>query len=161
LDSTRPLCFANVGGATPELDTVTDLFDLICLNRYYGWYVDTADLVSAASHLADELQRWCDKHGKPIIMTEFGVDAYPGLHSLPAQMWTEEYQRDYLAMSLEVFSRFEAVVGEHVWNFADFATPQFIHRVGGNRKGVFTRDRQPKSAAHWLREQWNAGGAAA
>lgn len=160
LDSTRPLCFANVGGATPELDTVTDLFDLVCLNRYYGWYVDTADLVSAAAHLADELQSWCDKHGKPIIMTEFGVDAYPGLHTLPAQMWSEEYQQDYLAMSLEVFARFDAVIGEHVWNFADFATPQFIHRVGGNRKGVFTRDRQPKSAAHWLRGQWNTGGAA-
>lgn len=161
LDPTRPLCFANVGGATPELDTVTDLFDLVCLNRYYGWYVDTADLVSAAAHLADELQGWSDKHGKPIIMTEFGVDSYPGLHTLPAQMWSEEYQRDYLAMSLEVFARFDSVIGEHVWNFADFATPQFIHRVGGNRKGVFTRDRQPKSAAHWLRERWNAGGAAA
>jgi beta-glucuronidase len=33
-----------------------------------------------------------------------------------------------------------------------------IHRVGGNRKGVFTRDRQPKSAAHWLRERWRPAG---
>ena len=46
------------------------------------------------------------------------------------------------------------MVGEHVWNFADFATPQMVHRVGGNRKGVFTRDRQPKAAAHWLRARW-------
>jgi beta-glucuronidase len=27
-------------------------------------------------------------------------------------------------------------------------------RVGGNRKGVFTRDRQPKAAAHALRQRW-------
>ncbi|WP_428859905.1 hypothetical protein AB4920_11170 [Bifidobacterium dentium] len=24
----------------------------------------------------------------------------------------------------------------------------------GNRKGILTRDRQPKMAAHWLRERW-------
>ena len=27
-------------------------------------------------------------------------------------------------------------------------------RVGGNRKGIFTRDRQPKSAAFHLRKRW-------
>jgi beta-glucuronidase len=42
-----------------------------------------------------------------------------------------------------------------VWNFADFATAQAVHRPGGN-KGVFTRDRQPKAAA-WLLRQWWAG----
>jgi beta-glucuronidase len=157
LDPTRPVCFANVGGATPDLDTVTDLFDLVCLNRYYGWYVDTADLVTARVHLTEELRAWQDTYAKPIIISEFGVDAMPGLHTLPAQMWSEEFQRDYLAMSMDVFAGLDAVIGEHVWNFADFATPQMVHRVGGNRKGVFTRDRQPKSAAHWLRERWNPG----
>lgn len=156
LDPSRPVCFANVGGATPELDTVTDLFDLVCLNRYYGWYVDTADLATARVHLAEELNGWQAKHGKPIIVTEFGVDAMAGLHSLPAEMWTEEFQREYLAMAMEVFAGVDAVIGEHVWNFADFATPQMVHRVGGNRKGVFTRDRQPKAAAHWLRGTWRS-----
>ena len=46
------------------------------------------------------------------------------------------------------------VIGEHVWNFADFATKQGITRFDGNRKGVFTRDRRPKMAAHWLRDAW-------
>jgi beta-glucuronidase len=46
------------------------------------------------------------------------------------------------------------VVGEHVWNFADFATRQGITRVGGNKKGIFTRQRQPKAAAFVLRERW-------
>lgn len=27
-------------------------------------------------------------------------------------------------------------------------------RVGGNKKGAFTRDRQPKAAAHQLRRRW-------
>jgi len=49
------------------------------------------------------------------------------------------------------------VVGLHVWNFADFKTGQSAGRAGGmNHKGVFTRDRRPKMAAHFLRERWTA-----
>jgi beta-glucuronidase len=57
-------------------------------------------------------------------------------------------------MSLRVFRRVPEVIGEHVWNFADFGTAQAVHRPGGNHKGVFTRDRQPKAAAWLLRELW-------
>jgi len=43
----------------------------------------------------------------------------------------------------------------HVWNFADFKTGQGIIRASGlNQKGVFTRDRRPKLAAHTLRARW-------
>jgi hypothetical protein len=35
---------------------------------------------------------------------------------------TEEYQVEYLDMNHRVFDRIDAVTGEHVWNFADFAT---------------------------------------
>ena len=34
------------------------------------------------------------------------------------------------------------------------ATAENIKRVGGNKKGVFTRDRSPKMAAHFLKERW-------
>ena len=37
-------------------------------------------------------------------------------------------------------------VGEQAGNFADFTTTSGIMRVGGNKKDVFTRDRQPKAA---------------
>ena len=46
------------------------------------------------------------------------------------------------------------MVGEHVWNFADFQTGTSFIRVDGNKKGVFTRDRRPKAAAHHLRRRW-------
>ena len=80
-----------------------------------------------------------------------------GLHSVTGEMWTEEFQADFLNMYHRLFDRHPAVVGEHVWNFADFATSQGVMRVGGNRKGVFTRDRTPKSTAHLLRQRWRAG----
>ena len=87
-------------------------------------------------------------------MTEYGADTYPGLHQLPAQPWSEEYQLDYLDANHAVFDEFAEVVGEQMWNFADFATTSGIMRVGGNKKGAFTRDRQPKAAAHHLRRRW-------
>ncbi len=58
----------------------------------------------------------------------------------------------WLDMYHRVFDRVSAVVGEQVWNFADFATSQGILRVGGNKKGIFTRDRKPKSAAFLLQK---------
>ncbi len=155
LDATRPICFANVATAPPGTDVVTDLFDLICVNRYYGWYADPGDLRAAERHLEEELRAWA-RHGKPIIVTEFGADALPGLHALPPVMWSEEYQVALIEASLRVIRRIPAVIGEHVWNFADFGTAQAVHRPGGNHKGVFTRDRQPKAAA-WLLRQWWAG----
>ena len=60
--------------------------------------------------------------------------------------WSEEYQVAYLEMNHRVFDRFDAVVGEHVWNFADFATKSGITRVDGNKKGVFLGPR-PTAAA--------------
>ena len=38
---------------------------------------------------------------------------------------------------------------------SDFASGQAFFRVVGNRKGVFTRSREPKLAAHRLRARWN------
>jgi len=153
LDATRPVCFANAATAPPGADCVTDLFDLICVNRYYGWYAGPGDLATAARDLAAELRAWAQR-GKPILVTEFGADALPGLHALPPTMWSEDYQTELLETSLRVFRRIPEVIGEHVWNFADFATAQAVHRPGGNHKGVFTRDRQPKAAAWLLRRMW-------
>ena len=81
---------------------------------------------------------WASEN-KPIIITEYGADTMPGLHQIPAQPWSEEYQVEVLKMNERVFDSFDAIVGEHIWNFADFATTSGTMRVGGNRKGIFTR----------------------
>ena len=154
LDPWRPVGFVNVMLAPADKDVVADLFDVVMLNRYYGWYVDTGDLAAAERGLETELNAWAQKLGKPIIITEYGADTLPGLHGIPAAPWSEEYQAQLLDMSHRVFDRVEAVVGEQVWNFADFATSSGVMRVDGNKKGVFTRDRRPKAAAYLLRRRW-------
>ena len=153
LDPTRPVGFVNVMLSPYGTCRVSQFADVLMLNRYYGWYTHTGDLPGAELAWEQELRGWASEN-KPIIITEYGADTYPGLHALGNQPWTEEYQIEYLNMNHRVFDRIDAVIGEHVWNFADFATTSGVMRVGGNRKGVFTRDRQPKAAAFALRRRW-------
>ncbi len=153
LDPSRPVGFVNVMLAPYGKCRVSQFADVLMLNRYYGWYTHTGDLVAAEQAWEEELRGWASEN-KPIVITEYGADTYPGLHAIGGQPWTEEYQVEYLDMNHRVFDRIDAVVGEQVWNFADFATTSGVMRVGGNKKGVFTRDRQPKAAAHALRRRW-------
>ncbi|SBS70017.1 beta-glucuronidase [uncultured Microbacterium sp.] len=155
-DPTRPVTYVNVMMAPPPVERIADLFDVICVNRYYGWYVNTGDLASAEAALESELLQWQDIYARPLIMTEYGGDTMPGIHSVWDQPWSEEYQSALLDMFHRVHDRVPAIVGEQVWNFADFQTSVGIFRVDGNKKGVFTRDRRPKAAAHSLRARWSA-----
>ena len=152
LDATRPVTIVTVMGGPQSW---MEQCDVICMNRYWGWYVLGGQLDLARSNLERELdQVWSQWH-KPIIMTEFGADTIPGYHGQPNVMWTEDFQADYIRMHLEVAAARDFIAGMQVWNFADFAAVQSIARVGGlNHKGIFTRIRTPKMAAHVLREFW-------
>jgi beta-glucuronidase len=155
LDPTRPVGFVNVMLAPHGACKLSDLGDVLMLNRYYGWYTHTGDLEGAETAWRAELAGWASE-GKPIVITEYGADTVAGVHSLTPQPWSEEYQVAYLEMNHRVFDDIPEVVGEQVWNFADFATASTsVFRVDGNKKGVFTRDRRPKAAAHALRRRWN------
>ena len=88
------------------------------------------------------MRAWADKHDQPILVTEYGADTISGLHSARPVLYSEEYQTALLDTYHRVFDRIDAVVGEHVWNFADFQTGTSFIRVDGNKKGVFTRDRR-------------------
>lgn len=154
LDPTRPVTIVSFMANTPKVCKLHTLSDVLCLNRYYGWYVNGGDLETAEEQLRMELQEWRDTTGKPVFLTEFGADTIQGLTSTVPTMWTEEYQCEFLKAYHRVFDELDFVIGEHVWNFADFATKQGITRVDGNKKGVFTRDRRPKQAAFLLRERY-------
>lgn len=156
LDPSRPVCFINVMFATYEKDLISDLFDVLCLNRYYGWYLNQGDLETAEAKLEEELLGWEKKYNKPMIMTEYGADTLAGMHSLHDLPWSEDFQVSFYEMYHRVHDRIESMVGEQVWNFADFQTSIQIFRVDGNKKGIFTRDRKPKAAAHSLRKRWTA-----
>lgn len=137
----RPVTLVNIMMANPKNDKAMDLVDVICLNRYYGWYVEHGNLVKAEEELGKELEEWQALYpDKPIVMTEYGADTLPGLHSMWHTPYTEEFQIDFYDMSHKVFDSIPNLVGEQVWNFADFETNLMILRVQGNHKGLFSRN---------------------
>ena len=150
----RPCTLISVQSAPPDKDVSAELSDVICLNRYYGWYFGAPDLEQSEQALRKEMDFW-QKLGKPVVFTEYGADTVMGLHDTTPVMYTEEYQVNYYRMNNRVFDDYECVTGEQVWNFADFATSQSLLRVQGNKKGIFTRDRKPKLAAHYFKERWH------
>jgi beta-glucuronidase len=151
LDPTRPVTYASHAAEDPGLGGV----DFVSLNRYPAWYVFPGDIEGAMAPFAAELDAVHARHGKPILLSEFGADAMPGAHADPPAMWSEEYQADLIERVLDVADERPFVAGAHVWVFADFATAQAEHRPHAlNFKGVFTRDRRPKLAAHRLKARW-------
>ncbi|MNW41480.1 Beta-glucuronidase [compost metagenome] len=151
----RPITIVTQIESSPEKDLVAELLDILTFNRYYGWYVDGGDLISAKEKLRTEFKGWLKRcPDKPFMMTEYGADTVAGLHDIEPIMFTEEYQVAFYKINHEVFDEFQQFVGEQVWNFADFATIQGIVRVQGNKKGIFTRDRKPKAIAHELKKRW-------
>ena len=136
-----------------DRDLTVPAMDIVFFNRYYGWYNLSGDLEAAKYAMRMELDWWADK-GKPMVLAEYGADTIPGLHGAPAEMFTEEFQVEFYEAMSECLDERPFIVGEMPWNFADFSTCQGPMRVGGNRKGLFSRDRRPKMAAHYFRRRW-------
>ncbi|MGL4676335.1 MAG: beta-glucuronidase [Brevinema sp.] len=152
----RPITVVTHMMSTPDKCQVADMVDVLCLNRYYGWYVQSGELEQVEEMLSMELDAWVKRFpNKPMMFTEYGADTIAGFHDTTPLMFSEEYQVEYLKINHAVVDRYPTFIGEQVWNFADFATSQSIMRVQGNKKGIFTRDRKPKLAAHYFKDRWN------
>ncbi len=137
-------------------EILSGLPDVLGLNRYYGWYYHRlGDETDITESIIPDFKGIYEKHKKPILLTEFGADTIEGLHSLPAEPFSEEFQLDAVRTYGDALDTLPFVIGEQVWNFADFSTKPGLTRFRGNRKGVFTKDRQPKLVAHFLKERWS------
>jgi beta-glucuronidase len=153
LDNSRPFTVPNCPRAGLD-DPVYSLSDFISLNRYYGWYENPGQINLGCKRMGEEMDFLAENYKKPILVTEFGADTMPGLHSTDPQMFTEEYQSEFIREYCRLIESKPYTIGEHIWNFADFRTPQIFRRVVFNLKGVFTRTRDPKAAAFMLKEWW-------
>ncbi|XP_064089809.1 beta-glucuronidase-like isoform X6 [Macrobrachium nipponense] len=154
-DSTRPVtCVLNKGAL---LEFAASSLDIILVNRYYSWYSDTGHLEIIEQQTITEFTEWHLLHNKPVMISEYGAGSIAGFHQDPSFTWTEEYQAELMMNNFKAFDSLRSkgfFIGEMIWNFADFATPMGATRVAGNKKGIFTRNRQPKLAAHFLRSRY-------
>lgn len=152
-EGTRPVTFANI----PEhLDEANRACDFLCLNEYAGWYYSVGKpLEEIGRELEEKLLRVHDEYSRPILISECGADTLPGCHMMAPGLWSEEFQAKLLAVYNALAEKHEWLAGIHVWNLCDFRTPQMHLRAAGlNHKGVFTRLREPKMAAHMLKQAW-------
>uniref|UniRef100_A0A915HVB2 Beta-glucuronidase n=1 Tax=Romanomermis culicivorax TaxID=13658 RepID=A0A915HVB2_ROMCU len=155
LDPTRFITVVN-GFRNASLDGTAKFVDFISLNRYYGWYSDNGRSDLIQYQLSKNLKWWYSLYQKPILVTEYGAGAVAGIRQEPSTTFTENYQLEMMSENQKVFDEFknEFLIGEMFWNFADFATCQSTTRVSGNKKGIFTRDRQPKLAAYLVKKRY-------
>ncbi|XP_063983304.1 beta-glucuronidase [Diachasmimorpha longicaudata] len=159
LDRTRPITIAL--STSYIQDQAGQFLDVISFNRYNSWYSNAGRLDMIIDRVIAEAQNWHEKYNKPVLMSEYGADTVSGLHELPEYIWSEEYQTAVLSKHFEAFDRLREkgwFIGEFIWNFADFRTAQSYTRVAGNKKGIFTRNREPKMAAHLVRRRYHALG---
>lgn len=157
LDATRPVTAVIAVGVGQ--DKAAQFMDIVSFNRYNAWYSEPGQLGVVTTNVVQEATAWHERHKKPVIMSEYGADTLEGLHMLPAFIWSEEYQKEILSRHFKAFDQLREMgffIGEFIWNFADFKTAQTYTRVGGNKKGIFLRNRQPKDSAFLVRQRYYA-----
>uniref|UniRef100_A0A1B6D188 Beta-glucuronidase n=1 Tax=Clastoptera arizonana TaxID=38151 RepID=A0A1B6D188_9HEMI len=153
LDKTRPVTF--VTSQSFENDKAVKYMDIICVNRYSAWYQDPGHIDLIQHQVINELTSWHENFMKPVIMSEYGAGSVTGLHVIPSSMWSEEYQVEIIDQHKKAYNILRGqgfIIGEMIWNFIDFNTPQEYIRPGQCAKGLFTRNRQPKEAAFKIKK---------
>lgn len=143
LDHTRAVsaaCLVNFKKNAIE-DRLEQCLDIIGLNEYCGWYV--ADLKTIPELFANS------KPEKPVIITEFGADAYAGLHGTVTDKGTEECQRFIYEKQIEVIRKISYIKGMTPWILYDFRCPQrtSVNQRYYNTKGLLSTDKKHRKQA--------------
>jgi len=113
-------------------------------NLYNGWY--SPNLNGFADFL-DKFHQ--DMPAKPFIISEYGADADPRIHSDHPERFDKsmEYVNLYHQVYLKAIMARPFVAGAAIWNLADFNSEQREEAMPHiNSKGILTIDRQPKDS---------------
>lgn len=150
LDHTRAVsaaCLVNFKKNAIE-DRLEQYLDIIGLNEYCGWY--TADLKMLPSLLANS------KPAKPVIVTEFGADAYAGLHGTITDKGTEECQAYVYEKQIETIRNIPYIKGMTPWILYDFRCPRrtSVNQKYYNTKGLLSADKKYRKPAFYVLQQF-------
>lgn len=143
----------------PIKDICLEYCDIICLNRYAGWYYKKRDEWQLE---LDEFRARRAELGlehKPVIYSEFGGAAIYGHHTFDDLRGTEEYQATMLDMCLKTFHADPMVCGFYIWQFCDMRTcrQMGLDRARSyNNKGILNEYRKPKQAYYAVKKCYKA-----
>lgn len=115
---------------------------LVGWNLYQGWYGGT---FSGFDSFLDNFKK--EYPNTPVIITEYGADVDPRLHSfLPERFdYTAEYANLYHEHYLKAIMERPFVVGAAIWNLNDFYSEERGNAVPHvNSKGIASLGREPK-----------------
>jgi 6-phosphogluconolactonase/glucosamine-6-phosphate isomerase/deaminase len=161
LDNTRLVIMAS---NRPLTDVTYDLFDVIGVNYWEGWYGGHS-VEDGIKFLDTMARRYPDK---PLLITSHGWEGLYGERSYVEKVpWSEDLQSDYLARIADVYMSFKNIVGEIVWTFADFRVSNWrdISQVDENfnylgrpmlvnHKGMVDFYRRPKSTYYVMKDKF-------
>ncbi|MGG1552279.1 glycoside hydrolase family 2 protein [Paenibacillus ferrarius] len=156
LDATRPVTYATMH---PVEDIVLSYFDVIGINKYYGWYEGN---VSGFKGMLEKFFEQAERQGsggKPVIMSEFGAAGIFGDAGWEPRLFSEDYQADVVTQALRIFRDDPRICGTLIWHFADIRVDvrsdrgYFRDRARSfNNKGLLNEYRKPKLAYRLVRE---------
>lgn len=115
--------------------------DIIGLNEYCGWY--TADLKMLLELLENSNPQ------KPVIITEFGADAYSGHRGTITDKGTEDCQAFVYEQQIENIKKISYIKGMTPWILYDFRCPRrtSVNQKYYNNKGLLSADKTHKKMA--------------
>ncbi|MDE7361431.1 MAG: glycoside hydrolase family 2 [Oscillospiraceae bacterium] len=152
IDKTRPVsaaCLVNTEKNAIE-DRLEQYLDIIGLNEYCGWY-------TAEWQMLPELFENSDPQ-KPVIITEFGADAYAGLRGTITDKGTEDCQAYVYERQIENIREIPYIKGMTPWILYDFRCPRrtSVNQKYYNTKGLLSADKKYRKPAFYvLRDFYN------
>lgn len=153
MDPTRMVsaaCLVNFAKNAIE-DRLEQHLDIIGLNEYCGWY--TADLKMLPELFANSAPE------KPVIITEFGADAYAGHRGTITDKGSEDCQAYVYEKQIETIRNIPYIKGMTPWILHDFRCPRrtSILQRYYNTKGLLSADKKHRKMAFYvLREFYHA-----
>lgn len=137
-------------------DRFLELFDVVCLNIYPGWYTREQDNEKPLDEIVPAINNYIDglkKRGlddKPFIISEIGAGAIYGWRDPLCAHWSEEYQDEYLEIVCNEIVSNKKISGVALWQFCDCRTYRGANALSRprsfNNKGVVDEYRRPKLA---------------
>lgn len=138
-----------VDGANNRIsDRLMEYLDVVGVNEYCGWY--TPDFAKLPELMANS------DPTMPVIITEFGADAYPGHHGGIADKGTEECQAEVYRRQIETLRDIPYIKGMTPWILYDFRCPRRTSDIQKyyNRKGLLSPDKKYRKMAFAVLQQF-------
>ncbi|WP_150271410.1 glycoside hydrolase family 2 protein [Paenibacillus tepidiphilus] len=154
-DTSRLVTYATMH---PLEDILLPLFDVIGINKYFGWYEGEVGGFKAMLEQFHERARQLGAGDKAVLMTEFGGAGLFGDVGWEPRLFSEDYQAQIVAEALDIFRSDPKIGGTFIWQFADIrgdlksSSRHFRDRARGfNNKGLVNEYRKPKQSFREVR----------